>query len=54
MRGMKMSGVVVATNFIVRRVQPRKERTHLGFDFKGDIDDTLERMERLTKEVVLH
>jgi len=26
-RGMKMSGVVVAVNFIMRRVQPCKERT---------------------------
>ena len=26
-RGMKMNGVVVAVNFIMRRVQPCKERT---------------------------
>ena len=52
-RGMKMNGVVVAVRFIVRRVQPCKERDHLGFDFKGDTDGTRERMERLTKEVVL-
>ena len=53
-RGMKMNGVVVAVRFIVRRVQPCKERDHLGFDFKGDIDGTQERTERLTKEGVLH
>ena len=53
MRGMKMSGVVVAVNFIVRRVQPCKERAHPGFDFKGDTDGTRERMERLTKEAML-
>ena len=53
MRGMKVNGVVVAVSFIVRRVQPCKERAHLGFDFKGDTDGTRERMERLTKEVVL-
>ena len=53
-RGMKMSGVVVAVNFILRRIQPYKERAHLGFDFKGDTDGTRERMERLTKEAVLH
>ena len=54
MRGMKMSGVVVALNFIMHRVLLCKERAHLGFDFKGDTDGTQERMERLTKEAVLH
>ena len=49
-----MSGVVVAVNFILRRVQPCKERAHAGFDFKGDIDGTRERTENLTKEAVLH
>ena len=53
MRGMNMSGVVVAVNFILRHVQPCKERAHPGFDFKGDTDGTWERTERLTKEVVL-
>ena len=52
-RGMKMNGVVVAVSFIVRRVQPCKERAHPGFDFKGDADGTRERTERLTKEAVL-
>jgi hypothetical protein len=54
MRGMKMSRVVVAVNFILCRVQPYKERAHLGFDFKGDTDGTRERSKNLTKEVVLH
>ena len=54
MRGIKVSGVVVAMNFILCRVQPCKERAHPGFDFKGDTDGTRERTERLTKEVVLH
>ena len=53
-RGMKMNGVVVAVSFIVRCVQPYKERAHPGFDFKGDTDGTQERTERLMKEVVLH
>ena len=53
-RGMKLNGVVVAVSFIVRRVQPCKERAYLSFDFKGDTDGTRERMERLTKEAVLH
>ena len=52
-QGMKMNGVVVAVSFIVRHIQPYKERAHPGFDFKGDTDGTRERTERLTKEVVL-
>ena len=52
-KGMKMDGVVVAVSFIVRRIQPSKERAHLSFDFKGDTDSTWERSERLTKEAVL-
>ena len=51
---MKMNGVVVAVNFIMHCIQPCKERAHLGFDFKGDTDDTQERTERLTKEAMLH
>ena len=54
MRGMKTSGVVVAVNFILRRVQPYKERAHAGFDFKGDTDGIQERTKNLTNEVVLH
>ena len=54
MRGMKMSGVVVVVTFILRRVQPCKERAHAGFDFKGDNDGTWEKTKNLTKEVVLH
>ena len=49
-----MSGVVVAVNFILRRVQTCKERAHVGFDFKGDTDGTRERTKNLTKEAVLH
>ena len=54
MTGMKMSGLVVEVNFIMRRIQPYKERAHPGFDFKGDIDDTRERTENLAKEAMLH
>ena len=53
MWGIKMNGVTVAVSFIVRRIQPYNERAHPRFDFKGDTDGTQERMERLTKEVVL-
>ena len=53
-RGMKMNRVVVAVSFIVHYIQPYKERAHPGFDLKGDTNGTLERMERLTKEAMLH
>ena len=52
-KGMKMNGGLVAVSFIVRRVQPYKERAHTGFDFKGDTDGTRERSERLSKDKVL-
>ena len=54
MRGIKMNRVTVAVSFIVCRIQPYKERAHVGFDFKGDTDGTWERTENLAKEVVLH
>ena len=44
----------VAMNFILRRIQPCKERAHPGFDFKGDTDGTRDRVESLTQEAVLH
>ena len=52
-KGVKMNGGLVAVSFIVRRVQPYKERAHTGFDFKGDTDGTRERSERLSKDDVL-
>ena len=52
-RGMEIRGELVAASFIVRRVQPCKERAHPGFDYRGDDDGTRERMERLTKKNVL-
>ena len=52
-KGMKMNGGLVAVSFIVRRVQPCKERAHTGFDFKGDTDGARERTERLSKEDVI-
>ena len=54
MRGMKVNRVVVAVSFIVRHIHPYKERAHMGFDLKGDTNDTRERTERLTKEAMLH
>ena len=52
-KGVKTNGGLVAASFIVRRVQPCKERAHAGFDFKGDTDGTRERTERLSKETVI-
>ena len=51
-RGMEIRGELVAASFIVRRVQPCKERAHPGFDYRGDDDGTWERTERLTKKNV--
>ena len=44
-KGVEINGGLVAASFIVRRVQPYKERAHPGFDFKGDDDETRERTE---------
>ena len=52
-KGIKMNGVLVVASFIVRHVQPYKERAHAGFDFKGDTDGIWERTERLAKESVV-
>ena len=52
-RGMEIRGKLVATSFIVRCVQPCKERAHPGFDYRGYDDGTQERTERLTKKNVL-
>ena len=52
-KGVEISSELVAASFIVHRIQPCKERSHPGFDFKGDTDLTQERMKRLMKEVVL-
>ena len=42
-KGVKANGGLVATSFVVRRVQPYKERAHAAFDFKGETDGTRER-----------
>ena len=49
---MKTNSGLVAVSFIVRRIQPCKERAHVGFDFKGDTDGTRERTEMLLRDVV--
>ena len=52
-KGVKTNGGLVAMSFIVRRVQPYKERAHTGYDFKGDTDGTWERTEMLSRDDVL-
>ena len=52
-KGMRMNGGLVAASFIVRRVQPCKERAHAGYDFKGDTDSTRERIEILLRDDML-
>ena len=52
-KGMEINDKLVVASFIVRRVQPYKERAHIGFDFKGDDDGTRERTGRLTRDDVL-
>ena len=51
-KGMRTNGGFVAASFIVRRIQPCKERAHLGFEFKGETDGTQERPEILSRNVV--
>ena len=52
-KGVQIRGELVATSFIVRRVQPYKERAHPGFNYRGDDDGTRERLERLIKKDVM-
>jgi len=52
-KGMEIRGELVAVSFIVRHVQPCKERAHPGFDFKGDNNSTRERPRRLKRSEVL-
>ena len=51
-KGVRTNGGLVATSFIVRHVQPCKERAHPGFEFKGETDGTRERPEILSRNVV--
>ena len=52
-KGVEIRGELVVASFIVRRVQPCKERAHPDFDYRGDDDGTRERTEPLTKNDVL-
>ena len=51
-KGVRTNGGLVAASFIVRRVQPYKERAHPAFEFKGETDDTRERSKMLSRDVV--
>ena len=51
-KGVRTNGGLVAASFIVRRIQPYKERAHPGFEFKGETDGTRERPEILSKSDV--
>ena len=52
-KGVEIRGELMAASFIVRHIQPYKERAHPGFDFKGDDNRTWEMTERLTRKDVL-
>ena len=51
-KGVKTNGGLVVASFIVRRIQPCKERAHPAFEFKGETDGTRERSEMLSRDVV--
>ena len=51
-KGVKTNDGLVVASFIVRRVQPCKERAHPIFEFKGETDGTRERPEMLSRDVV--
>ena len=50
-KGMKTNVGLVVVSFIVRCVQPCKERVHPAFEFKGETDGTRERPEMLSRNV---
>ena len=51
-KGVGTNGGLMAASFIVRRIQPYKERAHAGYDFKGDMDGARERTEMLSRDDV--
>ena len=50
-KGGRTNGGLVAASFIVRHVQPCKERAHPAFEFKEETDSTRERLEMLSRNV---
>ena len=52
-KSVEIRGELVVASFIVRRVQPCKERAHPDFDYRGDDDGTQEMTEPLTRKNVV-
>ena len=52
-QSVELRGELVAAGFIVRHVQPCKERAYPAFDYKGNDDGTWERPERLSRKEVI-
>lgn len=48
----RLNGVIVATNFIFRQMQPYKERAHPAYEFRGDTDGTREVPEEIERDEV--
>ena len=51
-KGVRTNGGLVAASFIVRCIQPCKERAHASYDFKGNTDGTWERTKMLSRDDV--
>ena len=51
-KSVRTNDELVAASFIVRHVQPCKERAHRAFEFKGETDGTREILEMLSRDVV--
>ena len=51
-KGVKTNDGLVAASFIVRSVQPCKERAHAALDFMGETDSAWERTEMLLRDDV--
>ena len=51
-KGVRTNGGLEAVSFIVRRIQPCKERAHPTFEFNGETDGTRERLEILSRNIV--
>jgi hypothetical protein len=49
----RLDGVVVASNFLFRRVQPCNDRIHPAYEWRGDQDPTREVPEKIDRDKVL-
>jgi hypothetical protein len=48
-----MIGVFVAAHWPARRIQPLKKQVHLGWEYSGLQDPTLETQEKMTSDLLL-